>query len=198
MAKISGANSGVLYGDAATINAASGTTTITIDFTTAHGKLADDFINISSVVGMTDINGNHVVETVPDSDTITIVLSTATSQTYTSGGSARKTQCITGGTINQTAEVQNVTDSCSDGVNEYISNGYTDYTLDLEGFLDDTTNPIVLKTALSARLFLADGNEYFEGDVIVTSRPVVVAINGTDAVKISYTAQGTGVVTEPT
>ena len=197
MAKISGENSACLYGNAATINDANGTTTITVDFASAHGFVASDRINISGVVGMTDLNGNHRVLTVPDSDTLTVLIDT-TEQTYTSDGTAQKNQLITSANISQTAEVQNVTDSGSAGVNEYIPNGYTDWTLDLEGWLEDNINTIPVGTALTLRLNLDTGNEYFTGTASITSKPVALTVNGTDAVKVSYTAQGTGTLTEPT
>ena len=67
------------------ITGASGTTTITV--TCTNSFTAGEYVNIKDVSGMTDINGNHQI-TARDSTTFTIVLTTATTQTYIANGTA--------------------------------------------------------------------------------------------------------------
>jgi hypothetical protein len=68
------------------ITNATGTTTITIT-AAAHGHKKGDLVYIQNVLGMTDINGYRYVNSVT-TNTFTIALSSATSQTYTSGGTS--------------------------------------------------------------------------------------------------------------
>jgi head-tail adaptor len=79
---------GKTYGTAANISGASGTSTITVTTSAAHGFLVNDRVRISSVAGMTNINNVYTILTVPLTTTFTI--SQSTSQTYTSGGSVSK------------------------------------------------------------------------------------------------------------
>jgi head-tail adaptor len=76
---------GKTKGTAATVSNATGTSTITVTTSAAHGFSANDRIRISSVVGMTNINNVYTILTVPLTTTFTITQTT--SQTYTSGGS---------------------------------------------------------------------------------------------------------------
>jgi len=74
---------------AKTITGAVGTQTITVT-AASHGLAVGDLVLIAGVVGMTVINTNHVVKTVPTANTFTVLLSAVTAQTYTSGGTVRR------------------------------------------------------------------------------------------------------------
>ena len=113
---------------------------------------------------------------------------------FTHGGA---TVDVTSFTINYTAEVQNTTDSSSAAVNEYIANGYTGWDLAVEGFVQTgDAGGLTLGGAAEESILTAAAGVTYTGDSIVTSKSTAVAVNGTDAVKISYTLQGTGVLTE--
>lgn len=80
-----------------TVTAASANTPtsgkVTITLNTVEGLVAGDSIVIAGVVGMTDINQTHVIESVSGS---TVVVPRVTSQTYTSGGTwTRSTPAVT-------------------------------------------------------------------------------------------------------
>ena len=197
MANISGKSGKFWYGAAATINAASGTTTITVDFASAHGLSATDKITIKDIVGMTDLNGDHTVVTVPDTDTITVLIDT-TSQTYTSGGTARTIHHITSWTLNKTAEVQNVTNSGSaNGAKVFIPNGFTEWNGSIEGLVEGNQNKPDFGTAITIQLDV-NATEFYTGTAMINSEANTTTIGGTDAVKVSFTYQGTGVLTDPT
>ena len=57
---------------------------VTVELDTTRGMRAGEQIDISDVVGMTDLNGRHTIVSVVDGTDITVALDTA--QTYTSGG----------------------------------------------------------------------------------------------------------------
>lgn len=109
MAKVSGNGGLALYGSAFTITGATGTTTITV--TATHSLAAGDRVFIENVGGMTDLNGVHTVATISTTVSFTVVLSTATAQTYTSGGSAWLATDITSWNLDLKTDVSDVTDS---------------------------------------------------------------------------------------
>ena len=57
---------------------------------TGHGYSDDDYIQIESVVGMTEANGKIYKITVVDPDNFSIEVDTSTWTTYTSGGTSKK------------------------------------------------------------------------------------------------------------
>ena len=95
MADISGSNSIIRIGTAVNISTASHLAgTVTVDTSIAHGLTTGDRVEITGVVGITDLNGYFSVD-VTDTDTFTVSLTTA--QTYTSGGSIQSIIPITSG-----------------------------------------------------------------------------------------------------
>jgi len=193
MSKISG-QSGIVFLDAAaTISGASGTTTITIDFTGVHGLIAKDRIYIADAVGMTDINGYHTVVSAPDTDTITILID-ETAQTWSSGGTAQQIIDITGWSLEETAEAIDVTDSSNTTWKAFLASGFTSATGTVEGFLLTGANKPALGTSLTVK-FDMDGSNYYSGSGIFTSDATVVNIPGTEAIQVTYNVQMTGTVT---
>jgi hypothetical protein len=85
---------------AKTITGAVNTTGIVTVTATAHGLVVGQNVVIASVVGMTNLNGEFKVLSVPSANTFTVALDTA--QTYTSGGT------VTGRAINSIGEVDNL------------------------------------------------------------------------------------------
>ena len=72
-------------GSYVSITGATGTTTITV--TATNSFTAGEYVHIKNVSGMTSINGTHQI-TARDATTFTIVLTTATAQTYIANGTA--------------------------------------------------------------------------------------------------------------
>ncbi len=102
---------------------------------------------------------------------------------------------VTSWSVDQTAEVQNVTDSGSAAVNEYIPNGYTDWTASFEGWVQTADAGGEAIGSAATLILTAKASVTWTGSAIITGRTVLTNVNGTDAVKISYTAQGSGALT---
>ena len=197
MAKLSGKDGIVLYGTIKGITAATGTTTITV--TTggvAHGYSVKDRIQINSVVGMTDINGSHTIATVPLTTTFTIVLATATSQTYVSGGEVSVCTDIVGWNVDAKAEVVDTTDSSTSTWKTFIPNNWAEASGTFDGFFYTGTTKPAMGTSLVIRLMLGSNN-YYSGTGYITSDGTSVNVVGTDAVKVTYafTINGTLLLT---
>ncbi|MFH2028991.1 MAG: ubiquitin-activating E1 FCCH domain-containing protein [Bacteroidota bacterium] len=192
MAKLSGKDGIVLYGTIKAITAATGTTTITV--TTgliAHGFSVKDRIQISGVVGMTDLNGSHTIDTVPLATTFTVILSKATSQTYTSGGSVYVCTDIVNWSVDAKAEVVDTTDSSTSAWKTFIPNNWKEANGTFDGFFYTGTTKPTIGTSLVIRLML-DSNNYYHGNGYITSDGTSVAVVGTDAVKVTYAFTITG------
>ena len=108
MAKVSGKDGRVMLSDSFdTITNATGTDTIEVSCA-GHSYLAGEVVWIFGVVGMTDINGEHLITSV-GLGTFDIVIPT-TAQTYTSGGSSVRVVTFTGWSLDLSAEVINTTE----------------------------------------------------------------------------------------
>jgi hypothetical protein len=188
----SGADGFLLYGSATNITGASGTTTITVT-ASGHGLAVKDMVKISSVGGMTDLNGTHIVTA--SSTTFNVVLGTATGQSYSSGGSVSRCVAITGWSLNQKADTREVTDSNSGANSEFIAEGHTQFDGSFEGILPDGALRPTVGSSYAATLNMNSADS-FSGTVKITGMSPVLQIKGTDAVKVSYTFQGTGTLTE--
>jgi hypothetical protein len=188
----SGATGFALYGTATNITGATGTTTITVT-ASGHGLAVKDAVKISAVEGMTDLNGTHIVTA--SSTTFAVVLGSATSQTYTTGGSVQRCIAIIGWTINKKGDTREVTDSNSGAFSEFINEGHTSFDGTFEGFLGDGSLRPTIGSSTTLVLYL-NGTDYFSGTVKITGETDALSVKGTDAVKVSYTFQGTGTLTE--
>jgi hypothetical protein len=186
--KINGTDGEVLFGSAVNITGASGTTTITVT-ASGHGLSAGDRIKIANVGGMTDLNGIHTVATA--STTFTVVLSTATSQTYTTGGTVQKYMDMTKWDVEQTCGTQDVTDSGSSGWREKIPNGFADLKGSFEGFIVTGANFPTKGSSLTIRLN-ADSDTYWSGTGFITREGDSVSVGADNAVVMSLDFEGTG------
>jgi len=188
----SGASGFLLYGASTNITGATGTTTITVT-ASGHGLAVKDMVKIVSVGGMTDLNGTHIVTA--SATTFAVALGTATSQTYTSGGSVSRCVTITGWSLTQKADTREVTDSGSGATSEFIAEGHTQFDGSFEGILPDGALRPSVGSSYAMTLDM-DASDSFSGTVKITGMTPVLQIKGTDAVKVSYTFQGTGTLTE--
>ena len=193
MAAVSGRLGRALFGSAATISDANHSTgTVTIDFTGAHGLNQYELVYIEDVVGMTDINGTFEVITAPDTDTITITKTTA--QSYTSGGSARKTIDVISLSTDITCEVIKTTSSStSGGFDTYIPAGFATATGTISGLFIEGADLLDVNEEITAEFRISD-TQYYSGSGVVTSINVGSNVPGTDAVTVSVGVQLTGEV----
>lgn len=195
MGKISGKEGRVLYGDAYTISAAThsnGVITITVGATS--GLTEGDRIHISGVVGMTDINGSFKVESVEDGTTLTI--SKTTEQTYTSGGTFKKTCEITAWTMEKTGGEADVSDSNTADDAEYVIAGKIARSGTFEGFAyQGSNNKIPFHTLIDLEL-RESADRYHKGQAFTTQESTNVNVPGAEGVRVSTTWRGTGEWTE--
>ena len=195
MAKISGENGDCLYGASATIDGATHDTGIvTVSTTSAHGYSVGDLVDITGVVGMTDLNAKYVIDAVDTTTSFDVELTTA--QSYTSGGTVRRAHYITSWTVDRVAEVQNITDSGSAGTGEFQGNGHTAWSGTIAGFVEGEINTLTKATELYLRLVLESG-EYYYGQAIVAGEVNSLNVAGTEAVRVEYTYQGTDTLMVP-
>ncbi len=122
----------------------------------------------------------------------TITISGAAGTVTAQGGAVP----VTAWTINQKCDTREVTDSNSGAVSEFIPEGHTSWDGTFEGFFQDGTASLTVGSAAAAGVFLAVTGTQFSGNIIITSKGVALVVKGTDAVKVSYTFQGTSTLTE--
>jgi len=188
----SGASGFLLYGASTAITGASGTSTITVT-AAGHGLAVRDMIKIWDVLGMTDINNVHIVTVA--ATTFQFALSPATSQTYTSGGTVQRCCSIVGWTMTQKGDTREVTDSNSGAVSEFLSEGHTQWDGSFEGMLPDGALRPTVGSSYTG-VFAMNSGDSFSGTIKITGMTPALQVKGTDAVKVSYTFQGTGTLTE--
>ena len=169
--------------------------TVTIDLT-GHNFSAGDPVYIYGVVGMTDLNGYHSIDSVNTND-ITITVTTA--QSYTSGGVVQHTIPMTSWTLNQTCEIKDYTDSScvssSVAWAKCVSSVIKRFEGSIEGiFGDGTTRPTIGTKILY--YFYMNGSDSFYGNSRITGENITQTDLEGDVTKISYTFKGGGELTE--
>jgi hypothetical protein len=122
----------------------------------------------------------------------TVTISGA-SGTMTLGGSPYP---ITAWTVNRKAETREVTDSNSSTVSEFIPEGHSSWDGTMEGWVQDGTACLTVGAAAAALVLTAVTGTYWTGNAIITGASIVLQVKGSDAVKVSYTFQGTGALVE--
>jgi len=122
----------------------------------------------------------------------TITISGASGTLTAQGGAVP----ITAWTITQKGDTREVTDSNSGAVSEFIPEGHTQWEGTAEAWVQDGTATLTVGAAAAAGTFLAVTGTQWAGNMILTNKNIGLQIKGTDAVKVSYTFQGTGALTE--
>lgn len=190
--KKSGSSGKCRFGATATITDANHSGgTVTVD-ATAHGFAVGDRVEITGVVGMTDLNAIHVVTGVNTND-FDVTLTTA--QSYTSGGSARRILAITEWSLEVSGGVIDVTDSSSSTWREKIPNGLKEVRGTMTGFLLDGVISPTKGETIALKLD-ADGDNYWAIDAIISNEGVSLDVPGDSAVVRTHTFEGTGTLTE--
>lgn len=166
---------------------------VTIDTATAHGLTAGQLVRIASVVGMTDLNTDHIVTSVTDSDTFTVSLTTA--QSYTSGGTSRRIFYITDWNASIESESKDVSDSSSGTDSDFIPGGFSVASGGFSGFVKDGSDGPEAGVTYAGQLSY-NSADYWAGSFIVGNMTQNLQVKGGEAVKKSYTFQGTGAWSE--
>ena len=195
MAKQSGANGDVLIGSSVNVSDANYSASyVTVDTATAHGLTAGQVVEIASVVGMTDLNGYWVVNSVTDADTFKVELTTA--QSYTSGGTVQRKLPCARWTIEKTEAAIDVTDSTHAGARQRIAKGISDYSGTIESFIESGQAPgNNVGESLSLKLY-QDTGHYWSGTGIITGTPVSVDVEGEAVNSVTFNWSGNGAWTE--
>jgi|GEM_PF-1551385 len=191
--KKSGKSGRIKLGAKKTITAAAiaaGVCTVTV---TAHGFIPGQFVLISGVAGLTDLNNSgkgHLVVAAPTADTFTVSLTS--SQTYSgSGATAQRIIPISEWNLNINSEYAEVTDSESGDWKEKIVSGHKDWDGDFNGFEYEGAELPPISEALDVELDISSAM-YYSGNAIFNSVKTGVKVAGSDAVTVSGTFQGNG------
>ena len=103
-------------------------------------------------------------------------------------------QYITGWTVDVAGEVIDVTDSSNTTWNAFIGSGFKSWSGSFEGFQETATADFAIGSAATLTLEL-DGTRNYAGSAIITGISTVVDVPGAEAVKKSFTFQGTSTLT---
>jgi len=193
MAKISGQNGKVFLHTSVAVTGATGTTTITVTTGTAHGLSLGSQVLIESVVGMTDINGLHIVTEIVDGSEFKIVIA-LTGQSYSSGGTVQETIAITSWTLDIASEAIQTTDSSVSTWHTFIDSEFKGGSGTFEAFF--VTGALDTLLGNSTVLILeADSANYYTCTAFITGNSSTVDVPGAEAVKKSYTFTNTSTIT---
>ena len=192
MAKVNGTAGKVVTSTNTSITGASGTTTITVT-ASGHGLSVGDKVLIEGVVGMTDLNGEHVVTA--SAATFAVVLGTATAQSYSSGGTVKTCATITNWSMDINTDPINTTDSEVSTWNVFIGSGFKGGSGTFEAFFETATTDIVLGTS-TALILRMDASNYYTCTAFITANTSTVDVPGAEAVKKSYSFTTTSTITQ--
>lgn len=106
-----------------------------------------------------------------------------------SGGA---TTYITGWSLDETSEPINVTDSSNATWDEFIPSGFKTWSGSFDGFQETNTADLTVGDSAAELTLELDGTRKYVGDAIITGISTVVDVPGAEAIKKSYTFQGTG------
>lgn len=102
---------------------------------------------------------------------------------------------MTSWTCDVSGEVIDTTDSSNTTWKSFIASGFKEWSGSFEGFQETATaDPAIGGTAATIELTL-DGTNKYSGSAIITGVSTTLDVVGNEAVKKSYTFQGTGTLT---
>lgn len=190
MAKISGKDGKVLLGASVSITDAIGTTTIVVECTNPYS--VGDRVFIEGVVGLTSLNGEHTVTAIDGATSFTVVVEE--SAQYTSGGTVRLANSITGWSLDLTGEVIKVTDSSNTTWDAYIASEWVGGSGSFEGFFEGSTNDLTIGATYPIILRMNSGN-YYSFNGLITGNSSTLTVPDAEAVKKSYTFTSSDTIT---
>jgi len=192
MSKISGKDGEVVIGTSDAIEGVTNNTgDIDIDLT-SHTFTANQIVKISDVVGMTDLNGVFVINSI-ETNSINVTLSTE--QSYTSGGTVIQTIPVTDWELDSEEDAVETTDSANSGWAEFTAKGISRFSGRLTGYIYDGGQKPIAGDSKTVKLYM-DSDSYFSGTGKLTRRGVRVNIPGSEFVKQEYEFQGSGELSE--
>lgn len=102
---------------------------------------------------------------------------------------------ITDWNIDIKTDVIPTTDSSNTTWKEFLASGFKEWSGSFSGFQETgTADPTIGGTAATLKLNL-DSTRYYQGSAIITGVSTNANVVGTDAVKKTFTFQGTGTLT---
>ena len=102
---------------------------------------------------------------------------------------------ITGWTAEVTSEVIDTTDSGDTTWRTKLPSGWSTWTATCEGFVETADVGETVGAAAASLILTADTGITWTGNAIVVGKSTVLDVVGTDAVKVSYSFEGTGILT---
>ena len=109
---------------------------------------------------------------------------------------AGTTVAITNWTLDVAGEVIGTTDSGDSTWDTFIASGWTNWSGTFEGFAISGVADLTLGAAAAALVLVAGAPNQYSGSAILTGVSTSVDVAGAEAVKKSYTFQGTGALTQ--
>jgi len=190
MAKVTGTAGKVVVGANVTVTGATGTTDITITGVTT--QTAGDKILIEDVGGMTDINGEHTVDSVNTGTDLHITIAT-TAQSYTSGGTLKDCATITAWSMDIATDPIQTTDSEVATWHVFIPNEFKGATGTFDVFFETAVTDLVLGSSTTLILRM-DASNYYTCTAYLTANTATVDVPGSEAVKKTYSFQTTSTI----
>jgi len=105
---------------------------------------------------------------------------------------------ITGWSCDVAGEVIDTTDSGDSTWKTFLGNGWTSWSGTFEGFAIAGVSDLTIGGTAAALSLVAGATDNYSGSAILTGVSTVADVPGTEAVKKSYTFQGTGTLTQAT
>jgi len=187
---INGKYGKILYGAGIAITGAAHAAGVVTITAVGHGLSVGQYHDISGVVGMTDINDKFRIISVPTDDTFTI--SKTTSQTYTSGGTIKKTVPIVDWSWSESSPTKDGTDNMSGDWAEKVQDGWKEGS---GSFAIHVRAGVPFPTADDGELLLrlnVNDDIYREGNAFITNQSEAVTVRGGDTVRIPTDFESTG------
>jgi hypothetical protein len=189
MANITGVDGAVYIGSAKTITGATHAAGVVTVTSTAHGFSAGAMVLHASVVGMTDLNGHFVVQSVT-TNTYTVTLTTA--QTYTSGGTAQEVIECTRWEKSPQDTIVDTTDSSNSGWRQKQAKVLKKTNGTIAGYIYEGNDPQdLVGTSIALKLY-RDTTNYWSGTAVIGNVAEVVPIEGEEFVQATYEWEGSG------
>ena len=102
---------------------------------------------------------------------------------------------ITAWSCDVSGEVIDVTDSSNTTWSEFLASGFKSWSGSFEGFQETGTADPTVGGAAATLVLELDGSRNYTGSAIITGLGTTVDVPGAEAIKKSYTFQGTGTLT---
>jgi len=187
---LSGRSGRIKLGSAITITGATHAAGI-ITVTAANSLVAGMFVLISGVVGMTDLNNGGKGHIVIEANATTFKVEKTTSQTYTSGGTAKRIIPITKWDLDVKSQSGEATTSESGEWKERLLTGFKEWSFSYEGIEFDGADQMIIQEMHDVELDI-DENNYYSGSAVFETFKTGSKITDANAMAVSGTASGSG------